>query len=63
MTSLPVNLAKSSQRDRSTSPRQCITAGGETIFFIYPNGRIVPEEMDHLPHQATAEALASELQE
>ncbi len=29
--------------DRPSRQRQCVTASGETIFFIYPNGNIAFE--------------------
>jgi|GEM_PF-6839734 len=44
MTSADANPnTKLSDRDRLPCQRQCVTAGGETIFFIYPNGHISPE--------------------
>lgn len=29
--------------DRSSRQHQCVTARGETILFVYPNGHIAPE--------------------
>ncbi|WP_448572457.1 hypothetical protein [Trichothermofontia sp.] len=43
MTDATTDRTQQSKRDRLPSQRQCVTAGGDTIFFIYPNGHITPD--------------------
>ncbi len=57
MTDANTDRTQQGKRDRLLTQRQCITAGGDTIFFIYPNGHITPEAIGQTGETSTGEDI------